>query len=220
MWQAEDRVHRKGQTKGVNIYSYWMRDTVDDRIRKTLLKKEELIRKIVDGTATELMDELFSDQEWLEILGIKNLEVTPKTHFDSKAWQSMSLPEIREKLYEIKPSEFEGLVGELMRYQGYPNVRVIGGSHDKGIDIVSTRNTSNGTVRAVAQCKRYHGNVGVEIARDFFGAIKNDETIKEGLLVTTGEVTPECWQFCQSNGIRPISGIELAKYVQQFGLRI
>ncbi len=219
MWQANDRVHRKGQTKGVNIYSYWMMDTVDDRIRKTLLKKEDLIRKIVDGTATESMDELFSDGEWLEILGIKNLEVTKKPNFDSKAWQSMSLIEIREKLFEIKPSEFEGLVGELMHYLGYPNVRVTKMSHDGGIDVISTRSTSDGTVRVAAQCKRYRGNVGVEIAREFFGAIKKDETIKQGFLVTTGEITTECLRFCESTGmITAISGIELAKNVQQFGL--
>jgi restriction system protein len=132
----------------------------------------------------------------------------------------MSLPEIREKLYEVTPSDFEGLVGALMHSLGYPNVKVTGKSHDGGIDVRSTRNTANGIERVVAQCKRYHGNVGVDVAREFFGVIKNDETIKQGFLITTGEVTSECLQFCESSGmIRAISGIELAKYVQQFGLR-
>ncbi len=219
-WQAEDRVHRRGQTRGVNVYSYWMRDTVDDRIRSKLKEKGILFDNVVDGLAEEGINNLISDAEWLEILGVKNLEVTKKPNFDSKAWQSMSLPKIREKLFEIKPSEFEGLVGELMHYLGYPNVRVTGRSHDGGIDVVSTRSTSDGTVRVAAQCKRYRGNVGVEIARDFFGAIKKDETIQQGFLVTTGEITTECLRFCESTGIiRTISGIELAKYVQQFGLR-
>ena len=56
-------------------------------------------------------------------------------------------------------------------------------------------------------------------ARDFFGAIANDKSITQGFLVTTGEFTPDCLQFCQSSGmIRAISGLELAKYVRQFGL--
>lgn len=33
MWQAEDRVHRPCQTRGVNIYSYWISDTIEERIR-------------------------------------------------------------------------------------------------------------------------------------------------------------------------------------------
>lgn len=219
MWQAEDRVHRRGQTKGVNIYSYWMKDTIDDRIRQKLREKGILFEKIVDGLAEDGVDELFTVNDWLEIFGVKNVEVAKKPVIDVKIWQSMGLSEIREKLYEIKPSEFEELVKELMHSLGYPNVKVTGKSHDGGIDVLSTRNTSNGIERVAAQCKRYRGNVAVHAARDFFGAISNDKSIKQGFLVTTGEFTAECLQFCQSSGmIRPISGIELAKYVKQFGL--
>lgn len=220
MWQAEDRVHRRGQTKGVNIYSYWMKDTIDDRIRQKLREKGILFEQIVDGLAEEGIDELLTVNDWLEIFGVKKVEAAKKTVIDVKIWQSMSLSEIREKLYEIKPSEFEELVRELMHYLGYPNVKVTGKSHDGGIDVLSTRNTSNGIERVAAQCKRYRGNVSVHAARDFFGAISNDKSIKQGFLVTTGEFTAECLRFCQSSGmIRTISGIELAKYVQQFGLR-
>jgi len=219
MWQAEDRVHRRGQIKGVNVYSYWMKDTIEDRIRQKLREKGILFEKIVDGLAEEEIDELFTINDWLEIFGVKNIEVANKPIYGEKIWQSMSLSEIREKLYEIKPSEFENLIKELMHYLGYPNVRVTGKSHDGGIDVLSTRNTPNGIERVAAQCKRYRGNVTIHAARDFFGAISNDKTIKQGFLVTTGEFTSECLQFCQSSGmIRPISGIELAKYVQQFGL--
>ncbi len=219
MWQAEDRVHRRGQTKGVNIYSYWMKDTIDDRIRQKLREKTILFEQVIDGLAEEDIDKLFTLNDLLEIVGIKKIEVSKKPVVDIKIWQSMGLSEIRDKLYEITPSDFEGLVRELMHYLGYPNVKVTGKSHDGGIDILSTRNTTDGIERVAAQCKRYRGNVGVHAARDFFGAISNDKSIKNGFLVTTGEFTAECLQFCQSTGmIRAISGIELAKYVQQFGL--
>ncbi len=220
MWQAEDRVHRRGQTKGVNIYSYWMKDTIDERIQQKLREKGILFEKVIDGLAEEGLEELFTNNEWLEMFGVKNVEVPQKPFIDIKIWQSMSLSEIREKLYEISPSDFEELVRELMHYLGYPNVKVTGKSHDGGIDILSTRNTADGIERVAAQCKRYRGNVAVHVARDFFGAISNDKSIKQGFLVTTGEFTNECLQFCQSTEkIRAISGIELAKYVQQFGLR-
>ncbi len=219
MWQAEDRVHRRGQTKGVNIYSYWMKDTIDERIHQKLREKGILFEKVVDGLAEDGMDELITTADWLEILGVKKVEVTKKPGIDLRIWQSMSLSEIREKLYEVTPSEFEGLVGGLMHYLGFPNVHITGKSHDGGIDVHSTRNTTNGIERVAAQCKRYRENVGVHAARDFFGAISNDKSIKQGFLVTTGEFTPECLQFCQSSGmIRAISGIEFAKYVKQFGL--
>ncbi|MEW6029720.1 MAG: SNF2-related protein [Chloroflexota bacterium] len=219
MWQAEDRVHRRGQTKGVNIYSYWMKDTIDERIRQKLREKGILFEQIVDGLAEENIEELFTVNDWLEMFGVIKVEVTKKPVMDAKIWQSMSLSEIREKLYEISPADFETLVRELMHYLGYPNVKVTGKSHDGGIDVLSTRNTPDGIERIAAQCKRYRGNVSVSIARDFLGAISNDQSIKQGFFVTTGEFTAESLQFCMSSGkIRPISGIELAKYVKQFGL--
>jgi superfamily II DNA or RNA helicase len=220
MWQAEDRVHRRGQTRGVNIYSYWMKDTIDDRIRQKLREKGILFEQIVDGLAEEGLDELFTVDEWLEMFGVKKTGTAQKPLTDVKRWQSMSLSEIREKLYEIAPSAFETLVRELMHYWGYPNVKVTGKSHDGGIDVLSSRNTESGIERVAAQCKRYHGNVSVHAARDFFGAISNDKSIKQGFLVTTGEFTSECLQFCESTAmIRAISGMELAKYVKQFGLQ-
>lgn len=218
MWQAEDRVHRRGQTKGVNIYSYWMKDTIDDRIRLKLREKGILFENVVDGLAEEIIDQTLSIDDLLEIVGVKNL-VHKKDNFSPTDWQEWSLMEIQEKLYEITPSNFEALIRELMHYWGFPNVRVTGKSHDGGIDVLSTRNTSNGVERVAAQCKRYRGNVSVSVAREFFGAISSDKSIKQGFLVTTGEFTAECLQFCQSSGmIRAISGIELAKYVKQFGL--
>jgi SNF2 family DNA or RNA helicase len=220
MWQAEDRVHRRGQTKGVNIYSYWMKDTIDERIQQKLREKSALFQNVVDGLAEEVIDELFTNDDWLEVLGYKKVEIEKKPVVDVKVWQSMSLSEIREKMYEVTPTDFEELVRELMHYLGYPNVKTTKKSHDGGIDVLSTRNTADGIERVAAQCKRYRGSVSVSTARDFFGAISNDKSIKQGFLVTTGEFTSECLQFCQSSGmIRAISGIELAKYVKQFGLR-
>jgi len=137
---------------------------------------------------------------------------------NTRILRSLELVEIREKLHEISPSAFEGLVQELMHSLGYPNVKVTGKSHDGGFDAISTRNTENGVERVVAQC-RHRKHVDIYTAVDFLGAISNDQSIKQGFLVTTGEFTTECLQFCQNNGIiRAISGTELARFVKQFDL--
>jgi len=63
------------------------------------------------------------------------------------------------------------------------------------------------------------GTVGVQIAREFLGSIKDDPTIVKGLLVTTGEFTSECIAFCHRNGIEMIPGIKVAEYVKMFSLK-
>jgi superfamily II DNA or RNA helicase len=220
MRRAQAGVHPPGLTSGVNIYSYWMKDTIDDRIRQKLAEKRISFERVNDDLAEEKIEELFTIDEWLEILGVKNMKIAAGPIANAKIWRSLDLAEIREKLSEFSSSTFEGLVQELIRSLGYPNVKVTGKSHDGGMDMIATWDTKNGVERAVVQCRRQHKPVDVQAARDFLVAISNDPSIKQGFLVTTGEFTAECLQFCQGNEmISPISGIELAKYVKQFGLR-
>jgi HJR/Mrr/RecB family endonuclease len=217
MWQAEDRAHRPGQKNSVNIYSYWMMDTIDERIREILDRKGLLIENVVDGLAEKDIDELFTMDDLFEIMDLKRA-ATSKPKFESQAWRNLSLEQIRKKLFEIKPYEFEDLVQQLMHYLGFPNVKVTKRSGDGGIDIISSRNTTKGVERIAAQCKRYKGTVGVRIAREFVGAIRDDPSIVKGYLITTGDFTQDCIRFCIRNGIEMIPGIKVTEYVKMFSL--
>jgi SNF2 family DNA or RNA helicase len=69
--QAEDRVHRPGQkASSVNIYEFWMNDTIEERIFDVLKRKQLLFDEIVDSLSVEEIDQCISDEEWLSILGI------------------------------------------------------------------------------------------------------------------------------------------------------
>jgi len=212
---AEDRVLQRGQTKGVNIYSYWMKDTVDDRVQQMLHEKGISFEQALDGLPADKIEELITIDEWVKILGIKNIKTAAKPIGDTKTLRSLDLLEIREKLYEISQTAYEELVQEFMHSLGYQNVKVTGMSHDGGFDVISSKNTEHGVERVVTQCRHHRKPVDVHAARDLLAAISNDKSIKQGFLVTTGEFTTECLQFCQSNEIiRAISGIELARFVK------
>jgi HJR/Mrr/RecB family endonuclease len=196
-----------------------MMDTIDERIREILDRKGLLIENVVDGLAEKQIDELLSMDDLLEILGVKP-SPPAKSRFDAQAWRNLNSEQIRQKLYEIKPHEFEDLVQQLMHYLGFPNVAVTKRSGDGGIDVISSRNTPKGVERIAAQCKRYKGAVGVPIAREFFGAIRDDPSIVKGYLVTTGDFTQECISFCIRNSIDMIPGIKVAEYVKMFSLKM
>jgi superfamily II DNA or RNA helicase len=221
MWQAEARVHRPGQTRGVNVYSYWMQDTIDERIYKTLAEKGLLFENVIDGLSETQLDDLLTKEDLLNLLGVKR-EAKAQLKVKRDTFEGLSLTEIREKLFEITPARFEQLVGELIYSFGYPNVKITGRTRDGGVDVSASRNTKEGVVRAVAQCKRYRGTVGPHIARELRGVIANDPSIEKGFLVTTGEFTLECTRFCEKSAgtIIPISGLQVANYVRLFGLAI
>jgi SNF2-related domain/Helicase conserved C-terminal domain len=71
MQNAEDRCHRIGQQLGVTIYSFWMRDTVEERIKKKLVEKHLLVENTVDDLAVEAIENAFSDEDWLDVFGVK-----------------------------------------------------------------------------------------------------------------------------------------------------
>lgn len=72
MWQADDRVHRSGQKSSqVNIYSFWMKGTVEERIHAILKEKGLLFDEVINGLSVEDVDEMFTIDDWLDVLGIK-----------------------------------------------------------------------------------------------------------------------------------------------------
>ena len=54
--QAMDRAHRLGQTKQVTVYRMITRGTIEERIRKRALQKEEVQRVVISGQAERSVD--------------------------------------------------------------------------------------------------------------------------------------------------------------------
>lgn len=228
MRQAEDRAHRAGQKKTVSVYSYWTLDTVDARIRSILKRKEALFGAIFDGLTEGEIDTQFTRDEWYEIFGMKikqdkpassptNVEtkISDKSEALKTFGQDTPVAEIKERLLQLSPREFEDFVCGILKYRGYSNAKVVGQSGDGGIDILA--NSKQG--RVVAQCKRYKDIITPNIARDFRGAM-DDKHAQIGLLITTGDFTKECRNFCIRNRIEAIDGNQLATFVKRHGLKI
>lgn len=71
MQNAEDRTHRIGQKSCVTVYSFWMKGTIEEKIKKKLLEKKKLIKSTVDDLAVEAGESVLSNEEWLDIFGIE-----------------------------------------------------------------------------------------------------------------------------------------------------
>jgi SNF2 family DNA or RNA helicase len=59
--QAEDRVHRIGQTRTVEVFAYLCADTVEERIAKILEEKRALFADLIDGVPTSSLGRLDLD---------------------------------------------------------------------------------------------------------------------------------------------------------------
>lgn len=82
--------------------------------------------------------------------------------------------------------DFERLIAERLRGDGFRQVTRRGGTGDGGVDITAH---AFGHGRYAVQCKRYRGTVGAPEVRNFLGALANAFSGHTGILVTSGKLT-------------------------------
>jgi restriction system protein len=132
--------------------------------------------------------------------GARDLEDGPD---EDLAWQE----ELLEALLEMDPIAFERLCQRMLRESGFIEVEVTRRSSDGGID-------GHGTMRigglisfnVLFQSKRYQGNIGPDVVREFRGAMTG--RADKGLIITTGGFTREARKEATRDGAPPIDLID------------
>ncbi len=120
--------------------------------------------------------------------------------------QQKSLDSIRELSWQ----EFETLIGEAFRRQGYSVTQRGGAAPDGGIDLVLQKAGS----KSVVQCKRWQARqVDVPLVRELYG-VMTAEGANEAILVTCGEYTEDASQFAAGKPIRLIHGETLLEMIR------
>src|SRR5687768_15788087 len=98
----------------------------------------------------------------------------------------------------MEPAEFEEFVAKLFSdHLGWDAVRV-GGPNDGGIDIHLHRPSDSRT--AIAQCKRYSGQLGPAVVRELYGALVHCGAA-EAYLVTSSMFSLEAQAFARDKPI-------------------
>lgn len=106
--------------------------------------------------------------------------------------------------------DFERLVGEVFRRQGFTVSGFGGHGPDGGVDLGLTKNGQ----RFLVQCKHWRKRqVGVTVVRDLNGVV-SAQGAYGGFVVTGGEFSREAREFAQSCGIKLIDGPALEELVR------
>lgn len=109
--------------------------------------------------------------------------------------------------------EFEWMVGEAYRRQGYSVEEQLGGGADGGIDL--TIRKSGGTW--LVQCKQWKVQaVSVKVVREMFGLVNHHQSTG-AIVITTGNFTRDAHAFAEGKTLELIDGpalLQLVKGVQ------
>ena len=115
-----------------------------------------------------------------------------------------------ESLRQTTWQDFERLVGEVYRRQGYRVVETGGGGADGGVDLKLIKDGETWLV----QCKRWRQEkVGVKVARELFGVVAS-ERATGGILIATSKFTPDAEDFARGKPLRLIAGEKLLRMVE------
>ena len=116
-----------------------------------------------------------------------------------------------EALRGMSWRDFELLVGEAFRLQGYSVTETGGDGADGGIDL----KLKKGNEVFLVQCKQWRAyKVPVNVVRELFG-VMSAEGATGGFVVTTGIFTADAKAFAEGRNIDLIDGHALAKMVER-----
>jgi restriction system protein len=120
-----------------------------------------------------------------------------------------------DALHGMSWSEFEMLVGEGFRLQGYRVVETGGGGADGGVDLVLTRPGKNGGEKFLVQCKQWRAfKVGVEVVRELYGVMAA-RGATGGFVVTSGRFTEDAFKFASGRNVALVDGPKLQPLLRQ-----
>jgi restriction system protein len=107
--------------------------------------------------------------------------------------------------------EFEVLVGEGFRLQGYQVVENLQPGPDDGIDLTLRKDGE----KYLVQCKQWRAfKVGVPVVRELYGVMAA-KGAAGGFVVTSGRFTPEAEAFASGRNLRLLDGPQLHRLLKQ-----
>ncbi len=106
--------------------------------------------------------------------------------------------------------EFEILVGEAFRQQGYRVTETGGGGSDGGVDLELRK----GSERFLVQCKQWKAHtVGVTIVRELYGVMAA-KGAAGGYVVTSGRFTQDAKSFADGRNVQLVDGPALLDWIK------
>lgn len=116
-----------------------------------------------------------------------------------------------EALNAMSWREFELLVGEAFRLQGYQVAELGGAGADGGVDLTLRK----GTETFLVQCKQWKAlKVGVDVVRQLYGVMAATGAAG-GFVITSGRFTPDAQAFAEGRNLQLMEGPELFGLIQQ-----
>ena len=210
------------RTVPVNIYEFWVADTVDEELYRLLDEKNLLPGDVPEGTRpTELEDRVTMD-EWLErVLKVPG-EAEPVQVSLPEAKGTGILPGtavLRNRLAELSADTLMAAVETLMKALGYKDVEPVGEPEEDGGYVLARQDTVEGVERVLLKYLAANKNIGIAEARNLMKEMQARGDCTGAYLITTSDFTTACRNYAdETEGqLALVSGSELYRHLHILG---
>jgi SNF2 family DNA or RNA helicase len=180
--QAEDRTHRMGQTVPVTVFKYTCEATIEERIQKILVSKQQLFDEVIDDVSI-----VASRLTSAELFGLFGLARPASLAAKQQADRPAGL-------------EFEDRCARVLEARGW-HVERTPRSRDGGIDLIADRTDEVGLSQTLyVQCKDHARPVGVETVRELLGVLPTTHPTQAVLAARSG-VTADARALADKRGV-------------------
>jgi superfamily II DNA or RNA helicase len=205
--QAIKRCHRLGQEHKVIAKRFYCSGTIEERILTVLDKKRRIFSDVIDEDRPTVSLGL-TEEEIFSLF--KGLTVRPRRSTETHGPTQVVLD-------NLDPKRFEDLVATIYEKMGY-DIKVTGGSHDGGIDIVADRESAGAKDRIIVQCKHQKHNVGRPVLQQLWGILNNNPSLTRCDVVTSAGFTTEALAFAAGKRLTLIDRIKLEELARRHGV--
>ena len=127
--------------------------------------------------------------------------IRSQSNSSKSAYSNITLNQLKK----MDSYRFEHFVANVMRLQGYQNVKVTPRGPDGGKDIIMY----NDAGKVFVECKRYNNKaISKEQIQKLHSAIVHEKAYK-GVFVTTSHFTKTCYSYARAENIELIDGTKL-----------
>ena len=184
-------------------------------------KKQEYLKEILDlkrrvaALQTDYESELYEYDEKVskmtrlnmnELSRIERKEIAFCEELLKQAQEDSAIIEKYKDLLPHNGHEFERAVADILRLNGYSDVKITKGSHDYGADVLATKDH----VKWVFQCKWYSHTVGFGAVSQAYGSIRWYRADKAAV-ITNSTFTRQAKQYAEEMRVQLFDGAELEK---------
>ncbi len=207
-WQSEEKLESsEGSNGNLNIFNYFIKNSIDEKIQLKLIEKGLDNRNLFDLLSSEGMYALLTNEDWLEILELiepkdpASIEVMKKEHLDY--------------IVNLNTDDFSHKVKALLGRIGYKNVSFKTAFNPDEVRLYASSIKNSVEVKAAVQCLNTKV-VTRKAVKDFTESlVKGTEKL---FIFTTGEIDEKLMKNPGDERIVLISKNQAAEYFYMFNL--